>query len=132
KAERCDKDSDVNITTVYCSYDADTLGKNPADGRKVKGVIHWVEATTAKPAEFRLYQRLFTDPNPAAAETVDEVLNPNSLEVVNGLVEASLVNAPAEKAYQFEREGYFCADNKDSSAEHLVFNLTVALRDSFE
>jgi len=98
----------------------------------VKGVIHWVEATTAKPAEFRLYQRLFTDPNPAAAETVDEVLNPNSLEVVNGLVEASLANAPAEKAYQFEREGYFCADNKDSSAEHLVFNLTVALRDSFE
>jgi len=132
KAERCDKDSEGNITTVYCSYDADTLGKNPADGRKVKGVIHWVEATTAKPAEFRLYQRLFTDPNPAAAETVDEVLNPNSLEVVNGLVEASLANAPAEKAYQFEREGYFCADNKDSSAEHLVFNLTVALRDSFE
>jgi len=95
-------------------------------------VIHWVEASTAKPAEFRLYQRLFTDPNPAAAETVDEVLNPESLVVVHGFAEASLVNAPAEKAYQFEREGYFCADSKDSSVDKLVFNLTVALRDSFE
>ncbi|MEM5504017.1 glutamine--tRNA ligase [Shewanella frigidimarina] len=131
KAERCDKDADGNITTVYCTYDADTLGKNPADGRKVKGVIHWVEASTAKPAEFRLYDRLFTSENPAAFETVDEVLNPNSLTVVKGLVEPGLVNAPAEKAFQFEREGYFCADSKDSSAEHLVFNLTVPLRDTF-
>ncbi len=131
KAERCDKDADGNITTVYCTYDADTLGKNPADGRKVKGVIHWVEASTAKPAEFRLYDRLFTSENPAAFETVDEVLNPNSLTVVKGLVEPGLVNAPAEKSFQFEREGYFCADSKDSSAEHLVFNLTVPLRDTF-
>ncbi|MCT8985989.1 glutamine--tRNA ligase [Shewanella phaeophyticola] len=131
KAERCDKDADGNVTTIYCTYDADTLGKNPADGRKVKGVIHWVEASTAKPAEFRLYDRLFTDVNPAAFDTVDEVINPQSLVVVQGLVEPSLVNAPAEKAYQFEREGYFCADSKDSSAEHLVFNLTVPLRDTF-
>ncbi|GGQ16153.1 glutamine--tRNA ligase [Shewanella litoralis] len=131
KAERCDKDADGNVTTVYCTYDADTLGKNPADGRKVKGVIHWVEASTAKPAEFRLYDRLFTNENPAAFETVDEVINPQSLVIVNGLVEPSLVSAEAEKAYQFEREGYFCADNKDSSAEHLVFNLTVPLRDTF-
>ncbi|GGP82421.1 glutamine--tRNA ligase [Shewanella ulleungensis] len=131
KAERCDKDAEGNITTIYCTYDADTLGKNPADGRKVKGVIHWVEASTAKPAEFRLYDRLFTNENPAAFETVDEVINPQSLVIVNGLVEPSLVNAEAEKAYQFEREGYFCADSKDSSAEHLVFNLTVPLRDTF-
>ncbi|WP_445775405.1 glutamine--tRNA ligase [Shewanella sp.] len=131
KAERCDKDAQGNVTTIYCTYDADTLGKNPADGRKVKGVIHWVEATTAKPAEFRLYDSLFTQENPAAFETVDEVLNPQSLVVVQGLVEPSLINAPAEKAYQFEREGYFCADNKDSSSDHLVFNLTVPLRDSF-
>ncbi|MGI2172226.1 glutamine--tRNA ligase [Shewanella sp. MF05960] len=131
KAERCDKDAEGNITTIYCTYDADTLGKNPADGRKVKGVIHWVEASTAKPAEFRLYDRLFTNENPAAFETVDEVINPESLVVVNGLVEPSLVSAEAEKAYQFEREGYFCADSKDSSAEHLVFNLTVPLRDTF-
>ncbi|ACA87392.1 glutamine--tRNA ligase [Shewanella woodyi] len=130
KAERCDKDADGNVTTIYCSYDDETLGKNPSDGRKVKGVIHWVEATSAKPAEFRLYDRLFTDANPAAAETVDEVLNPDSLVVAHGFVEAGLVAAEAEKAYQFEREGYFCADNKDSTPENLVFNLTVALRDS--
>jgi len=130
KAERCDKDAEGNITTIYCTYDDETLGKNPSDGRKVKGVIHWVEASTAKPAEFRLYDRLFTDANPAAAETIDEVLNPDSLVVTHGLVEAGLTNAEVEKAYQFEREGYFCADNKDSTPESLVFNLTVALRDS--
>ena len=130
KAERCDKDEAGNVTTIYCTYDDQTLGKNPADGRKVKGVIHWVEATSAVPAEFRLYDRLFNQPNPAAAETVDEVLNPESLVVKHGLVEPGLINAEAEKAYQFEREGYFCADSKDSSPEHLVFNLTVALRDS--
>ncbi|WP_028780281.1 glutamine--tRNA ligase [Shewanella sp. 38A_GOM-205m] len=131
KAERCDKDADGKVTTIYCSYDPETLGKNPADGRKVKGVIHWVEASSAVPAEFRLYDRLFVDANPAAAETVDEVLNPESLVVKYGLVEAGLVQAEAEKAYQFEREGYFCADSKDSSPDKLVFNRTVALRDSF-
>ncbi|GIU44258.1 glutamine--tRNA ligase [Shewanella sairae] len=132
KAERCEKDADGNITTIFCTYDDETLGKNPSDGRKVKGVIHWVEATTAKPAELRMYERLFSDPNPAAAESVDEVLNPHSLTIKQGLVEASLVNAEAEKAYQFEREGYFCADSKDSTSDALVFNLTVPLRDSFE
>lgn len=130
KAERCDKDEAGNVTTIYCTYDDQTLGKNPADGRKVKGVIHWVEASSCVPAEFRLYDRLFNQANPAAAETVDEVLNPESLVVRHGFVEPGLVNAEAEKAYQFEREGYFCADNTDSSPEHLVFNLTVALRDS--
>ncbi|WP_299497211.1 glutamine--tRNA ligase [uncultured Shewanella sp.] len=131
KAERCDKDDEGNITTIYCTYDNETLGKNPSDGRKVKGVIHWVEASTAKNAEFRLYERLFTDPNPAAMDSIEEALNPNSLVIKQGVVEANLINAVAEKAYQFEREGYFCADNKDSTPEHLVFNLTVPLRDSF-
>ncbi|NKF51790.1 glutamine--tRNA ligase [Shewanella sp. WXL01] len=131
KAERFETDGEGNVTTVYCSYDNETLGKNPADGRKVKGVIHWVDASTAKPAEFRIYNRLFSQANPAEFDTVDEALNPESLVVKQGVVEASLVNAPAEKAYQFEREGYFCADNKDSSADSLVFNMTVALRESF-
>ncbi len=130
KAERCDKDAEGNVTTIYCTYDDETLGKNPSDGRKVKGVIHWVEASTAKPAEFRLYDRLFTEANPASFETIDEVLNPDSLVVTHGLAEAGLINAEVEKAYQFEREGYFCADSKDSTPENLVFNLTVALRDS--
>ncbi|WP_285162912.1 glutamine--tRNA ligase [Shewanella goraebulensis] len=131
KAERFDQDDEGNVTTVYCTYDNETLGKNPSDGRKVKGVIHWVEASTAKPAEFRLYNRLFTEATPAAFETLDEVINTESLVVLQGVAEAGLVNAQAEKAYQFEREGYFCADSKDSSKEHLVFNLTVPLRDSF-
>ncbi|WP_338592543.1 glutamine--tRNA ligase [Shewanella khirikhana] len=131
KAERCEKDAEGNVTTVYCTYDPETLGQNPSDGRKVKGVIHWVEATTALPAEFRLYDRLFIDANPAAAETVDEVLNPGSLEVVHGFAEAPLANAKASQAYQFEREGYFCADSKDSAPGKLVFNLTVPLRESF-
>ena len=131
KAERCDKDEDGNVTTIYCTYDPETLGKNPSDGRKVKGVIHWVEASNAKPAEFRVYGSLFTDANPAAAESIDDIINPESLVIKHGVVEPSLVNAPVEKAYQFEREGYYCADNKDSSADNLVFNLTVALRDTF-
>ncbi|MCL1049852.1 glutamine--tRNA ligase [Shewanella abyssi] len=131
KAERCDKDVDGNVTTIYCTYDDETLGKNPSDGRKVKGVIHWVEGSTAKPAEFRLYERLFSAANPAAAESVDEVLNAQSLTVKHGFVEAGLVDAAAEKAYQFEREGYFCADSKDSTKENLVFNLTVPLRETF-
>ena len=131
QAERIEKDAEGNITTIYCTYDKDTLGKNPADGRKVKGVIHWVSAQAGIPAEIRLYDRLFTVPNPGAAEDFVSVINPESLTVLNGFVEPSLVTAEAEKAYQFERMGYFCADNKDSSTDHLVFNRTVGLRDTW-
>ena len=131
KAERVEKDANGEITTIFCTYDPETLGKNPADGRKVKGVIHWVSAVHNHPAEFRLYERLFTVPNPGAAEEIESVLNPTSLVVKHGFVEQSLGNAEAEKGYQFEREGYFCADNKDSRAEHLVFNLTVSLKEGF-
>ncbi|EAS64105.1 glutamine--tRNA ligase [Photobacterium angustum] len=131
QADRIEKDAEGNITTIFCSYDKDTLGKNPADGRKVKGVIHWVSAEAGIPAEIRLYDRLFTVPNPGAADDFVSVINPDSLTVVNGFVEPSLVAAEAEKAYQFERMGYFCADNKDSSPEHLVFNRTVGLRDTW-
>ncbi|WP_447471677.1 glutamine--tRNA ligase [Vibrio harveyi] len=131
KAERIEKDAEGNITTIFCTYDAETLGKNPADGRKVKGVIHWVSADKALPAEIRMYDRLFTVPNPAAADDFAATINPESLVVLNGLVEPSLVNAEAETGYQFERMGYFCADSKDSSAENLVFNRTVGLRDTW-
>ncbi|KGK13668.1 glutamine--tRNA ligase [Vibrio navarrensis] len=131
QAERVEKDAEGNITTIYCTYDADTLGKNPADGRKVKGVIHWVSADKGVPAEIRLYDRLFTVPNPAAADDFAATINPESLTVLNGFVEPSLVEAQAEKGYQFERMGYFCADSKDSSKEHLVFNRTVGLRDTW-
>lgn len=131
KAERVEKDANGEITTIFCTYDPETLGKNPADGRKVKGVIHWVSAVHNNPAEFRLYERLFTVPNPGAADEIESVLNPTSLVVKHGFVEQSLANAEPEKGYQFEREGYFCADNKDSRPEHLVFNLTVSLKEGF-
>ncbi|EGR5122084.1 glutamine--tRNA ligase [Vibrio cholerae] len=131
KAERIEKDEQGNITTIFCSYDPETLGKNPADGRKVKGVIHWVSAEKGVPAEFRLYERLFTVPNPSAADKFAETINPESLVKVQGYVEPSLVEAKPEFGYQFERMGYFCADNKDSSPQALVFNRTVGLRDSF-
>ena len=131
KAERVEKDANGEITTIFCTYDPETLGKNPADGRKVKGVIHWVSAAHNYPAEFRLYDRLFTVPNPGAEDDIESVLNPHSLVVKHGFVEQSLAKAEAEKGYQFEREGYFCADSKDSRPEHLVFNLTVSLKEGF-
>ncbi|ENO1895442.1 glutamine--tRNA ligase [Vibrio vulnificus] len=131
KAERVEKDDEGNITTIFCTYDSETLGVNPADGRKVRGVIHWVSADKGVSAEIRLYDRLFTVPNPAAADDFASTINPDSLTVMNGFVEPSLVEAEAEKGYQFERMGYFCADSKDSSKEHLVFNRTVGLRDTW-
>lgn len=131
KAERVEKDEAGEITTIFCSYDAETLSKDPADGRKVKGVIHWVSAAHALPAEIRLYDRLFSVPNPGAAEDFLSTINPESLVIKHCFVEPSLAAAQPEKAYQFEREGYFCADNRYSSAEHLVFNRTVGLRDTW-
>ncbi|MEZ8190486.1 glutamine--tRNA ligase [Vibrio sp. 1F279] len=131
KAERIEKDAEGNITTIFCSYDNETLGKNPTDGRKVKGVIHWVSADKALPAEIRLYDRLFTVPNPAAADDFAATLNPESLVTLNGFVEPSLAEGVAEQAYQFERTGYFCVDSKDSKADALVFNRTVGLRDTW-
>ncbi|USP06963.1 glutamine--tRNA ligase [Vibrio sp. LQ2] len=131
KAERVEKDEQGNITTIYCTYDADTLGKNPADGRKVKGVIHWVSADKGVSAEFRLYDRLFTVPNPGAADNFAATINPESLVKLNGFIEPSLISAEAEFGYQFERMGYFCADAKDSKADALVFNRTVGLRDTW-
>ena len=128
KATRVDTDDAGNVKTVYCTYDPDSLGKNPADGRKVKGVIHFVELSRAIIAEFRIYDRLFLDPNPAKFDDLSTSINPNSLEIKNGFVEPNLSNAKAEKAYQFEREGYFC---RDSESEGLVFNKTVGLRDTW-
>ncbi|WP_394228622.1 glutamine--tRNA ligase [Pseudoalteromonas spongiae] len=129
KAERVDQDDAGNITTIYCTYDDETLGKNPSDGRKVKGVIHWVSASQGVPAEVRLYDRLFTVPNPAAEEDFTTVLNPESLvSLTSAVVEPALANVEAEVGYQFERTGYFC---RDSKAEGLVFNRTVGLRDSW-
>lgn len=130
KAERVEKDAEGNITTIFCTYDADTLSKDPADGRKVKGVIHWVSAAHALPVEIRLYDRLFSVPNPGAAEDFLAVINPESLVIKQGYAEPSLAQAEAGKAYQFEREGYFCLDSRYATATSLVFNRTVGLRDT--
>jgi len=128
KATHFDCDKDGNVKTVYCTYDPDTLGKNPSDGRKVKGVIHFVESSKAVSAEFRIYDRLFLDSNPAKFDDLSSSINPNSLEIRIGFVEPNISNSKAEKAYQFEREGYFC---RDSDSEGLVFNKTVGLRDTW-
>jgi glutaminyl-tRNA synthetase len=131
KAERIAKDEEGNITCLFCTCDTETLSKDPADGRKVKGVIHWVSAEHALPAEFRLYDRLFSVPNPGAAEDFMTTINPESLLIRQGFVEPGLQKAEANSPYQFEREGYFCADSRYSSANNLVFNRTVGLRDTW-
>ncbi len=132
-AENVVKDADGNITEVHCSYDADTLGENPADGIKPKGVIHWVSATEGKQATVRLYDRLFNHeaPDRGDREFMDH-LNPESLQVMEGCwIEAGLADAAPEQNFQFERQGYFVADRYEHSADKPVFNRTVGLRDSW-
>ena len=131
-ATRCDKDEDGNVTTVYCTYLEDTLGKNPTDGTKPKGVIHWVDANKSLDATVRLYDRLFTVANPAATDDFHQVMNPESLVTIEkAKVEPSLVDAKPEQAFQFERQGYFCLDNDIKNVGELVFNRTVGLRDTW-
>jgi len=136
---RCDevvKDAQGEITELRCSYDPDTLGKNP-EGRKVKGVIHWVSAAHGVPAEVRLYDRLFSHPTPDdGKDGVDykERINPDSLQILQGcMLEPSLAEAEPGERFQFEREGYFCRDSGSGSdsGDSLVFNRTVTLRDSW-
>ncbi len=134
---RCDeviKDGKGEIIELRCSYDPETLGKNPADGRKVKGVIHWVSAQHGIPAEVRLYDRLFSHPTPDAAKDGGEFtdhLNADSLRTLTHCyVEPSLADAKAGEGFQFEREGYFSLD-PDQANDKPVFNLTVGLRDSW-
>ncbi len=134
---RCDeliKDAAGNVVELRCSIDPDTLGKNPV-GRKVKGVIHWLSVEHALPAEIRLYDRLFTVPEPDADKNVDfcTYLNPKSLAVVQGWVEAVVREAASETRYQFERLGYFCTDRyAHLPGKKIVFNLTATLKDTWE
>ncbi|MBD9678796.1 glutamine--tRNA ligase/YqeY domain fusion protein [Pseudomonas sp. PDM18] len=134
RADEAIKDAAGNIVELRCSYDENTLGKNP-EGRKVKGVIHWVPAAESVECEVRLYDRLFRSANPEKSEEGGSFLdniNPDSLVVLKGCrAEPSLASATAEDRFQFEREGYFCVDAKDSKADALVFNRTVTLRDSW-
>ena len=134
KCTGCIKDENGNVIEVLAEYDPDSKGGNTADGRKVKSTIHWVDAATAVNAEVRLYSNLFTDADPDGADKdFLACLNPDSLEVLqNCKLEAALADATAPASFQFMRLGYFCVDNKDSSADRLVFNRSVSLKDSFK
>ena len=135
---RCDEvvrdPASGKIVELRCSYDPASRGGSAPDGRKVKGTLHWLSAPHARPAEIRLYDRLFSVPQPDGQKEVDfkTHLNPDSLQVLqNCLVEPSLAQAGPESRFQFERQGYFCADRFDCTPERLVFNRTVGLRDSW-
>ena len=131
KAEQVIKDDAGEILEIRASYDPDTLGKNP-EGRKVRGVIHWVSATEGLPAEIRVYEPLFTIDFPDADERdYHELMNEESLKVHQGFVEPGLKQASLEERFQFEREGYFCVDSKHSKPDALVFNRVVGLRDTW-
>ncbi|MEK8178997.1 glutamine--tRNA ligase/YqeY domain fusion protein [Flavobacterium buctense] len=134
KGESVVKDADGNITEIHCTYDTDSRSGSgtEASQRKVKGTIHWVSTTHAIEAEVRIYDRLFSNESPDGNKEIDfkEFINPNSLEVITGYVEPSLLSAKNLDQFQFQRLGYFCVD-KDSSAEKLVFNKTVGLRDTW-
>jgi len=120
------------VVEVHCTYDPETRGGLPADGRKVEGTIHWVSAAHSLPAEVRLYDRLFLAANPSSEKDFTKYLNPKSLETLtSSRVEPSLGGAAPGSRYQFERLGYFCVDSVDSSGGALVFNRTVTLRDSW-
>ena len=132
KCESIEKDEKGNITTIHCTYDPATKGGSAPDGRKVKATLHWVSAKHAIDAEVRLYNHLFTQPEPEAeGKNFIEALNPDSLKILNGCkLEPSLQNADMKTRYQFERLGYFCLDEK-ASQEKKVFNRIVTLRDTW-
>jgi len=125
------KDAQGEVTELRCTYDPATRGGNAPDGRKVQATLHWVAAKESVTAEIRLYNPLFTRPDPGADGDLVADLNPNSLEVVSGArLEPALADAAAEAPVQFERQGYFCLD-RDSRADRPMFNRTVGLRDSY-
>ncbi len=134
KGEQVIKDSEGNITEIHCTYDEDSRSGSGSEAsqRKVKGTIHWVSVNHAIEAEVRIYDRLFTHENPDGDKEVDfkEYINPNSLQIIKGYLEPSLASAKNGDRFQFQRLGYYCVD-KDSSAQKLVFNKTVGLRDTW-
>ncbi|MEE3427965.1 MAG: glutamine--tRNA ligase/YqeY domain fusion protein [Ruminococcus sp.] len=134
KCTGCKKDDDGNVVEVYAEYDPETRGGNTPDGRKVRGTIHWVNARDCIEAEVRLYDNLFTVPEPEAEDKeFTEFVNPDSLVVLkNCKLEKSLASAEKSDRFQFMRQGYFCVDSIDSTSDKLVFNRSVSLKDSFK
>lgn len=130
KAVSCEKDENGKISTVHVEAVPNSVGKD-VEGHKPKGVIHWVDANNCYKTTVNLYSRLFTDANPGAADDILACVDPNSKVVItDAALEASLQNAKVGESFQFEREGYFCVDSKNSNEQNKVFNLTVALRDN--
>ncbi len=134
KCTGLEKDADGVVQVVHCTWDEGSWGGNASDGHKVKGTIHWVDAAAGVKAEVRLYDRLFTDPNPMkdGSENFLKYLNADSLKVVTACVEPALAEAQGGEQFQFERTGYFVADEKDSKPGAPVFNRTVTLKDSYK
>ena len=134
KCTGCDKDEDGNVIAIHAEYDTESRGGNTADGRRIKATIHWVDQNTAVDAEIRLYDQLFTidEPDLADVNYLDYINKDSLITIKDAKVEASLKNAGSDDRYQFLRVGYFCADNKDSSPDHLVFNRAVSLKDSYK
>ncbi|MBE5984296.1 glutaminyl-tRNA synthetase [Lacrimispora xylanisolvens] len=129
----CEKDENGNVTVVHCTYDPETKSGSGFEGRKVKGTIHWVAASTAQKVECRLYENIVDEEKGKLNEDGSLNLNPNSLTVLkNCYVEPSFEGARAYDSYQFVRNGFFCVDCKDSTPEHLVFNRIVSLKSSFK
>jgi len=126
------QDSAGNVIELRCTYDPLTAkGKTP-DGRKIKGILHWVSAADAVDAEIRVYDRLFSEPNPGASEDFVVQINPDSLQIFpNAKLEPSIAQASRDDRFQFERVGYFCFDSEDSTADKIVMNRTVSLRDTW-
>ncbi|MDR4890353.1 glutamine--tRNA ligase/YqeY domain fusion protein [Fredinandcohnia sp. QZ13] len=136
KCEEVIKDEEGNVVELRCTYDPETKSGTGFTGRKVKGTIHWVEATQAVPAEFRLYEPLILDAEENEDEDEDKTfldyVNPNSLEILNGFVEPNMKNAKPQDKFQFFRHGYFNVDPKHTAEDHLVFNRIVSLKSSFK
>lgn len=134
KCTGCKRDENNNVVEVYAEYDPATRGGNTPDGRKIKGTIHWVDANNCENAEVRLYENLFTDPEPDSSDkNFLDYINPNSLTVLNDCkVEKSMARQKAPKSFQFMRLGYFCIDSVDSKDGKLVFNRSVSLKESFK
>ena len=128
------KDAAGKVVEIHGTWDTESWGGNAADGRKVKGTIHWVDTATGVPAEFRLYDRLFTEKDPLKDGPSEflKYMNPESLKTVKGFVEPLLASAAPGERFQFERTGYFIADEKDFKPEAPVFNRTVTLKDSYK
>ena len=136
KCEEAIKDAEGNVIELHCTYDPETKSGSGFTGRKVKGTLHWVEATHAVPAEFRNYQPLILDENGEDEESEGksflELVNPNSLEILHGFVEPNMKDVQSQDKFQFFRHGYYNVDSKLSSADHLVFNQIVELKSSFK